>query len=48
MKGLFRECIDYAVGLGVQIVLILIGSAVNIGFFRKNDYGLQIVRISCT
>lgn len=25
------------------IVLLLIGSAVNIGFFRKNGYGLQIV-----
>jgi hypothetical protein len=26
-------------------VLLAIGSAVNIGFFRKNSYGLQIVRL---
>jgi len=28
---------------GYMVVLILIGSAVNIGFFRKNNYGLQIL-----
>jgi len=26
------------------IILLAIGSAVNIGFFRDNGYGLQIVR----
>lgn len=27
-------------------VLLLIGSAVDIGFFRKNSYGLQIVSVA--
>jgi hypothetical protein len=31
-----------------MIVLLAIGSAVNIGFFRKNNYGLQIVSFSYT
>ena len=30
------------------IILLAVGSAVNIGFFRHNGYGLQIVRLCCS